>query len=202
VAKHVKVDTFDALSKCQAQILKMELEKHNDVLVKEEVQRELDLLLRLSEQEKKVRYARKKIEDELLVLSCPHCNKSFTEWSACGALECYDDAGNGCRTKFCCYCQENLTARGVEPHSHVRDCPVAGPMPRGVDSKLYPPKWFLDQVWASERKRKVTEFIATLEAVVRVEVMQLCRQSFRDLGISFEDSEGVSDFDEDIALGR
>ncbi len=83
----------------------------------------------------------------------------------------------------------------------MHDCPVAGPKPRGVDSKLYPPKWFLDQVWASERKRKVTEFITTLEAVVRVEVMQLCRQSFRDLGISVEDSEGVSDFDDDIALG-
>ena len=56
VAKHVKVDTFDALSKCQAQLRKFSKwswKKHNDVLVKEEVQRKLDLLLRLSEQEGK-----------------------------------------------------------------------------------------------------------------------------------------------------
>jgi hypothetical protein len=154
----------------------------------------------MSEKEKKVRDARKKIEGELLVLSCPGCQKSFTEWSACGVVQCCDDRGFGCKTTFCCYCQEKLTDHG-DSHRHVLDCPLAGPKPQGVDSKLYPPKWFLDQVWAIERKRKVTDFIATLDADVRLEVMQMCRQSCLDLGIRFKDFEGGSNFDQEIALG-
>jgi hypothetical protein len=201
VAKHVEPETFDALSKCRVEILQIELEKNNDKVIKEGVQRELDLLERMSEREKKVRAARKKIEGELLVLSCPNspCNRTFTDWGDCGAVRCEDAEGNGCRTTFCCYCQQNLTALGGDPHRHVLDCPVAGPKPPGVESKLYPPQWFLDQVWAKEWKQKVAGFLETLEGGIRSDVVRSCRQSFRDLNISFPEFEQVTDFDDDVA---
>jgi hypothetical protein len=199
VAKHVEPETFDELSKCRVEILQIELEKNNDEVIKERVQRELDLLERMSERERKVRAARKKIEGELLVLSCPNpqCNKTFTEWANCGAVTCHDDEGNGCRIQFCCYCQQDLT--NIDGHNHVLDCPVAGPKPPGMDSKLYPPKWFLDQVWAIEWKRKVAGFLETLEGGIRSDVVRSCRQSFRDLNISFPEFEQATDFDHDVA---
>ncbi len=116
-------DTFEALMKCQEEILRIDLVK----------------LERMSEKEKEVRDARKKIEGELLVLSCPGCQKSFTEWSACGVVQCCDDRGFGCKTTFCCYCQEKLTDHG-DPHRHVLDCPLGGPKPQGVRLQVVPTK--------------------------------------------------------------
>jgi hypothetical protein len=193
--------TFDALSECSKELLQLELEKNNDAVVKQQVQREMELLEKMSELERKVRAARKHIEGELLVLSCPACQKTFAEWSECGAVECHDDRGNGCGIKFCCYCQKNLSQDDEDPHTHVLDCPVAGPKPADVESKLYPPKWYTGQVHARVWKARVQGFVETLEDDIRREVMQQCRRAFFDLGMGFpEIEENNQDWDQDIAM--
>ena len=185
IATHLSSDTLELLSECRKEVLRLQLEKENERVVSDRVKRELAVLERMSEHEKKVRAARKHIESNLLLMKCPNpdCRKPFLDWSNCAALTCQDKKGNGCGTKFCCYCVKTFPG---DMHQHVFDCEVAGPKPAGVQSKLYPPRWYYDQVTSRVRKDRVAEYLRTLENdEIRYDVVEQCGRSFRDLNMDF-----------------
>ena len=68
-----------------------------------------------SEEERRVMFARKEIED-LVSLCCPRCKQVFAEYDGCAALTC---GKAGCNAPFCALC---LTDTGVDAHAHVQTC--------------------------------------------------------------------------------
>ena len=156
----------------------------NEIEITRRAAEELKELVRMSEFEKKVRAARKEIEDNLLNTKCPGCKTAFIDWDNCAALSC-----RSCPVKFCCYCQKDCSG---DAHNHVLDCPEC-PAPPAGGSKLYPHQTpgFYESVMANIKEKRVREFIKTLEEDVKVEVMQQCARSFQDLGMKFPEYAGI-----------
>lgn len=60
---------------------------------------------------------RKRIVEEILTLSCPHCKTAFSDFDDCFALRC---SNNFCRHAFCAWCLQDC---GEDAHAHVVVCP-------------------------------------------------------------------------------
>ena len=181
--KNLNDDNLKLYFQKKKELLESALAQKAESEVKARVERELKELERMSDFEKKVRAARKEIEDKLLNTRCPHCGAAFIDWNACAALKCFS-----CRQSFCAYCQKKLTNKNS--HSHVATCEaVVKDVPRGK-SKLYPhlisPTFYIEAM-AEIKKKRVSEYIASLQdAAVKEEVMRQCKQSLADLGIKFD----------------
>ena len=106
-ARHATSDAFEALRR-----------NDNDrrtIVMQGEFEAWKEQFAAKSEEERRVMFARKEIED-LVSLRCPRCRQVFAEYDGCAALTC---AKAGCHAPFCALC---LTDTGVDAHAHVKAC--------------------------------------------------------------------------------
>jgi hypothetical protein len=89
--------------------LTTELEKKN----KKAYRAELERLLKMDEQQRRVEAAYQDINN-LLTDACPRCQAAFVDFNNCSALTCHR-----CGCGFCAWC---LADCGVDAHRHVANC--------------------------------------------------------------------------------
>ena len=82
----------------------------------QEVAAELQRLLAMGEEQRRVEAARRHIVDEILTLKCPRagCRAAFLDFNGCFALTC-----GRCGCGFCAWC---LADCGDDAHTHVAGC--------------------------------------------------------------------------------
>ena len=110
-ARHATADAFEALQRNDNERRTIQMQGEFE----EWKQQFAAELAAKSEEERRVMFSRKEIED-LVSLRCPRCKQVFAEYDGCAALTC---GKAGCNAPFCALC---LTDTGVDAHEHVKTC--------------------------------------------------------------------------------
>ena len=147
-----------------------ELEDHFQQRVNEELKR----LLALDERGRKVLLARKHIEEEILQMRCPRrdCRRAFYDFDGCFAISC-----GACKCKFCGWCLADCGDQ--DAHPHVARC---SEKPSSADTYFGSSRDFKDS-HKKRCKRKVTEFLASLEPETRAAVSGALAKQLRELDV-------------------
>lgn len=132
-------------------------------------QKRLDEDIARLEKEGVVAMHARKIQEEVLVLSCPRCHAAFAEFSGCFALEC-----DRCSCRFCAACLQDC---GNDAHTHVRICPAR----ENRDGFGFVGEFNI--IHKKRRIRLVKEYLDNLSEVLRTEVQQAIQKDLDDLGI-------------------
>ena len=170
VAVHVTPAVFGmylaAKERTQEQKLVQELETHFEERLEAE-------RLRLSEMrsdELQIERMRCHVIDRILTLKCPRCEAAFLDFNGCFALTCHR-----CRCGFCAYCLHDC---GRDAHNHVGSCPS------NRTGDIYGSFEIFERAQRDRRERMALEYLGTLDAALRVQVIDSCAQEFSDLGIA------------------
>jgi hypothetical protein len=133
---------------------------------------ELRRLLALNERGRKVLMARKHSEEEILQMRCPRrdCRRAFHEFDSCFALCC-----GACPCKFCGWCLADCGDQNAHPH--VARC---SEKPPNADTYFSSRRDFEDS-HTKRCKRKVTEYLASLETETRAAVRGALAKQLREL---------------------
>jgi hypothetical protein len=108
-----------------------------------DVARELERLLQMDEQQRRV-HAKAQEVCSLLTDACPRCSQAFLDFNGCCALTC-----SRCPCAFCAWC---LADCGADAHRHVANCPRNLAPGRGV---------FADErLWREGRSRAKREAVS------------------------------------------
>ena len=118
---------------------------------------------------------RHKILEEILTLRCPRCLQAFLDFDGCFALRC-----SACPCAFCGWC---LMDCGTDAHPHVRTC--SSRPPNQKDSYFGTETQFLD-VQRGNRKRRLQNFLSTLNRDDAANALQSCKADLADLGIAIQ----------------
>ena len=125
-----------------------------------------------SQVQRKVRAARRHVEEEILTSKCPRCSRAFIDFEGCCALSC-----SNCPCNFCAYCGEDCGGSEAA-HRHVVGCPAK---PDGADP-LYPgsPEVF-ERAQAKHRAAALEAFLLGLEGPVREALLREMQGGLRTL---------------------
>jgi len=114
LARHASCEAFAAYSRARSEVVRAELERKAD----ERVAAELERLLAMDAEQRRVAAAATHVREHILTLRCPPpngaCGQAFVDFEGCFALEC-----GRCRGHFCGWC---LAWCGGDAHQHVRQC--------------------------------------------------------------------------------
>jgi len=172
VAKVCNAAQFSVYTAGKMSLLEERLVQEIGQAEKARFEAELAKLQAMTEGQREVDVARRKLET-LLNLKCPRCKQVFIDFDACMALSC---AKAGCGAAFCGWCQADC---GSDAHSHVRNCPKK---PAGADMFFDRENQRFD-VWKRMRGEAVTTFLGGLEERLRPKVVQVCARMLRDAGV-------------------
>ena len=134
---------------------------------------ELDQLVLLDEEERKVLRGRLHVIEEILTCRCPRCHQAFLDFSGCFALKC-----SRCPCAFCAWC---LADCGADAHNHVA---VACQHKPDIADVYFGTEAQFNDSQQRRRRRDLATFLPTLEPPVRRAVLQALQGELRDLGLN------------------
>ena len=114
IASAVPAAAFDTFAQCRIRLIEVSLSAEMERQKNAEVQRELERLLKMDEQQRRV-HAKSREVFELLTDACPRCKQAFVDFNGCCALSC-----SRCPCNFCAWCLKDC---GADAHAHVANCP-------------------------------------------------------------------------------
>jgi hypothetical protein len=136
----------------------------------DEVKRELERLLQMDAQQRRV-HAKKQEVCDLLTDACPRCKQAFLDFDACCALTC-----SRCRCGFCAWCLEDC---GADAHAHVRNCRHN----LAPGRQVFAPR----HLWREGRTRlkrdAVTRLLRGLDAGLAKQVVKAVERELRDVAL-------------------
>eukprot|EP00668_Euglena_longa_P034724 GGOE01044581.1.p1 GENE.GGOE01044581.1~~GGOE01044581.1.p1 ORF type:complete len:834 (+),score=202.73 GGOE01044581.1:363-2504(+) len=169
LAQHVTNDVFGSFLRLRRQLLEQQLAEAFDQQLHTAVEAERAHLLRLDEQQRRVRQARQHIAENVLNLRCPRCHQVFVDFNGCCALSC-----SRCPCGFCAWCGQDC---GTDAHEHVPQCVEK---PDGVNC-MFPDVGVWDEHQRQRRQRQVQAYLDTLEVETKQAVVQELRQDLANL---------------------
>jgi serine/threonine protein kinase len=172
LARHLPVEDLQALLKARINAMNQQKASELEDQFKQRLNEELKRLLALDERGRKVLMARKHIEEEILQMRCPRrdCRRAFYEFDGCFALSC-----GACPCKFCGWCLADCGDR--DAHPHVARC---SEKPPNADTYFGSRRDF-EHSHNKRCKRKVTEYLASLEPETRAAVSGALAKQLREL---------------------
>jgi hypothetical protein len=172
LARHLPVEDLQALLKARIDVMNQQKASELEDQFQQRVNEELKRLLALDERGRKVLMARKHIEEEILQMRCPRrdCRRAFYDFDGCFALSC-----GACKCKFCGWCLADCGDQ--DAHPHVARC---SEKPPSADTYFGSSRDFKDS-HKKRCKRKVTEFLASLEPETRAAVRGALAKQLREL---------------------
>ena len=149
----------------------------------ERVHIELERLLALDEQERKVHQARLHVTENILNCSCPRCGQVFVDFTNCFALKCAR-----CPCAFCAWCLEDC---GDDAHDHVANCPHNTTQAQrinvdgdGVDlPRHYGSEEQFQVAQAVRRQRQLRQYLDLLDDNTRRAVLRALETELRNVGL-------------------
>jgi len=174
LARHLPVEDLQALLKARINVMNQQKASELEDQFQQRVNEELKRLLALDERGRKVLVARKHIEEEILQMRCPRrdCRRAFYDFDGCFAISC-----RACKCKFCGWCLADCGDQ--DAHPHVARC---SEKPPSADTLFGSSRDFKDS-HNKRCKRKVTEFLASLEPETRAAVRGALATQFRELDV-------------------
>jgi hypothetical protein len=170
IASTVPPAAFDAFAQCRLTLLEVKLSSEMERQKKAEVKRELEKLMQMDEQQRRV-YAKKREVCDLLTDACPRCKQAFFDFNGCCALVC-----SRCPCGFCAWCLEDC---GTDAHRHVANCRHNLAPGRNLFAS--------EGAWKEGRIRikrdAVTRFLRGLDAKLAKEVARAVERELRDVGL-------------------
>ena len=112
-------DAFEAYLGARKTLLKEQIEAESAEEMETRLAAELARFEALSERDRKVYVARKRIIDEIITLRCPRCKKAFVDFANCFAIECSSKP----KHFFCGWCLKDCGDDFKAAHTHVASCP-------------------------------------------------------------------------------
>ena len=110
IASAVPSAAFDAFAQCRLRLMEVRLSSEMERQKDAEVQRELQRLMQMDEQQRRV-HAKAREVCELLTDACPRCKQAFLDFNGCCALTC-----SRCPCGFCAWClQVCIIVSGLLP---------------------------------------------------------------------------------------
>jgi hypothetical protein len=174
LARHLPVEDLQALLKARIDVMNQQKTSELEDQFQQRVNEELKRLLALDERGRKVLMARKHIEEEILQMRCPRrdCRRAFYDFDGCFALSC-----GACTCKFCGWCLADCGDQ--DAHPHVARC---SEKPPNADTYFGSSRDFKDS-HDKRCKRKVTQFLASLEPETRAAVKGALAKQLRELDV-------------------
>eukprot|EP00128_Syssomonas_multiformis_P015444 Colp12_sorted_trinity150504_noHs@24599 len=179
VARNVTIETFNAFMAAKEMLQKRLEEERIRILLEEQAQQ---LKHEFAKQQIELAEARQReivrlrnyIIDDILTNKCPGCGQAWYDYENCDALTCSNPT---CRRAFCAFCNTDC---GSDSHSHVRTCPER--QAAGAYDSYYSHADVREKAQRNRKQRKVQEFLRTLDANLRKDVMKACEKEFADIG--------------------
>ena len=172
LARHLPVEDLQALLKARIEVMNQQKASELEHQFQQRVNEELKRILALDERGRKVLMARKHIEEEILQMRCPRrdCRRAFYDFDGCFALSC-----SACPCTFCGWCLADCGDQ--DAHPHVARC---SEKPPNADTFFGSMQDFKDS-HNKRCRRKVTEYLASLEPETRVAVRGALAKQLREL---------------------
>lgn len=137
-----------------------------------EMKRELEQLMQMDEQQRRVHSKAKEV-CALLNDACPRCKQAFVDFNGCCALYC-----SRCPCGFCAWCLEDC---GTDAHAHVANCRHNLSPGRAVYAPNHPVVW---REGRTRLKREaVTRFLRDLDAGLAEQVARAAERELRDMDL-------------------
>ena len=173
IASTVPAAAFDAFAQCRLRLLEVALSSEMERQKQLEVQRELQLLMQMDEEQRRV-HAKAREVCELLTDACPRCKQAFVDFNGCCALTC-----SRCPCGFCAWCLQDC---GADAHAHVASCRHNLAPGRGVYAPNHPVVW---REGRTRMKREaVTRLLRGLEPGLAKLVAKAAERELRDMGLA------------------
>jgi hypothetical protein len=174
LARHLPVEDLQALLKARIDVMNQQKASELEDQFQQRVNEELKRLLALDERGRKVLMARKHIEEEILQMRCPRrdCRRAFYDFEGCFAVSC-----RACPCKFCGWCLADCG--DLNAHPHVARCSEKPPNAGHFFGSMQD----FEDSHNKRCKRKVTEFLASLEPEARSGVERELAQQLQELGV-------------------
>ena len=172
LARHLSDEAFQAYIDSRRELVEQRLAAENDVRMQEAVQRELERLAQLDEDQRRMLIVKSRIVGEVLTMKCPRqdCRQAYIDFNGCAALKC-----SRCPCNFCGWCLQDC---GNDAHAHVRNCPHK---PQGTDAYFPRPWSTFEQHWAKRKADAVKRALADLDAASRRAVRHDLRVQLADI---------------------
>lgn len=172
--------TFQRYISARQQLLEAQIAEQAD----ERMRVELERLLALDEQERRVHQARLHIVEKILNCRCPRCGQVFVDFANCFALRCAR-----CPCAFCAWCLHDC---GEDAHEHVANCPYNTAQAQrvnvdGGEAVELPRHWGseaqFEAAQAARRRRQLRDYLGTLDGDTCRGVLRALEPELRDLGL-------------------
>ncbi|GBG29474.1 Protein kinase, putative [Hondaea fermentalgiana] len=146
IAAAVPEKDYEVLQKIVRKHAERELAREHE----RDVQRRVDEVLRDHGLDPETQNHLRKIQNEILTMSCPRCSAAFAVFSGCCALKC----GNDCSCYFCAWCLKDAGNSSQGCHQHIANCP----------SKRSADPYFADfgtvqEAWAQIRTQRLRHYM-------------------------------------------
>ena len=170
IASTVPSVSFKAFAQCRLRLMEVALSSQMARQKTVEVQRELERLLQMDAQQRRV-HAKAREVCGLLTDACPRCKQAFLDFDGCCALRC-----SRCPCGFCAWCLEDC---GADAHGHVANCRQNLAPGRRV--------WADEVVWREGRRRvkrdAVIQLLRRLDPGLAKQVAKAVERELRDVGL-------------------
>ena len=163
----------------QQVILKMESDNRR------KLDTEVDRILQMDEDSRRVHVARTHVVDNILSLSCPRCRQVFMDFSGCFSLKC-----SRCGCGFCAWCLKDC---GRDAHDHLIDKLCLGPGKDAIDkmnntklqvsNRMYGNVAQYKQQHLNRRAALLRTYMDILDADLQVKVVEACKNDLADIGL-------------------
>ena len=139
---------------------------------KAEVKRELERLMQMDEQQRRVHAKAKEVCD-ILTDACPRCKQAFFDFNGCCALIC-----SRCPCAFCAWCLKDC---GADAHAHVGNCRHNLAPGRSVYAPNHPHLW--KEGRARLKRDAVTRFLRALDRKLARQVVKAVERELQDVAL-------------------
>ncbi|GBG31540.1 Protein kinase, putative [Hondaea fermentalgiana] len=146
IAAAVPEKVYKVLHKIVREHTERELAREHE----RDVQRRVDEALRDHGLDPKTQNHLRKIQNEILTMTCPRCSAAFADFDGCCALKC----SNNCSCYFCAWCLKDTGNNSQGCHQHVANCPSK----RSADP-YYANFGTVEEAWAKVRAQRLRQYM-------------------------------------------
>eukprot|EP00413_Alexandrium_margalefii_P031013 CAMPEP_0204557642 /NCGR_PEP_ID=MMETSP0661-20131031/30471_1 /ASSEMBLY_ACC=CAM_ASM_000606 /TAXON_ID=109239 /ORGANISM="Alexandrium margalefi, Strain AMGDE01CS-322" /LENGTH=371 /DNA_ID=CAMNT_0051564779 /DNA_START=19 /DNA_END=1131 /DNA_ORIENTATION=+ len=172
LARRVSSEVFSRYTESRLDLLEQRRAAELEGEMQARLGAELRRLQALDEQQRRVRWARNYIVEDILTLKCPRCRQAFLDFVGCFALQC-----SRCPCGFCAWCGADSGSSNA--HEHVRHCREKPP---GADVFFGSFEQF-EVAQRRRRKRMLLAYLPTLDTTLELRCSMRCGATLSTSGL-------------------